>query len=96
MKRRVDMMTWTARKRGCLDRLGGLVVSDRRYVLSWSPRSQRLRLQTAEMAPRRRRATPPRSCCVAPASILPDGAGRLFIDRFLLSDHTFGFFVHFS
>ncbi|EYC25224.1 hypothetical protein Y032_0012g1774 [Ancylostoma ceylanicum] len=24
------MMTWTARKRGCLDRLGGLVVSDRR------------------------------------------------------------------
>ncbi|EYC45353.1 hypothetical protein Y032_0431g1326 [Ancylostoma ceylanicum] len=25
------MMTWTARKRGCLDRLGGLVVSDRRF-----------------------------------------------------------------
>ncbi|EYC34454.1 hypothetical protein Y032_0001g425 [Ancylostoma ceylanicum] len=26
------MMTWTARKRGCPDRVGGLVVSDRRYV----------------------------------------------------------------
>ncbi|EYC27445.1 hypothetical protein Y032_0009g728 [Ancylostoma ceylanicum] len=26
------MMTWTARKRVCLDRLGGLVVSDRRYA----------------------------------------------------------------
>ena len=26
------MMTWTARKRGCLDRLGGLVVSDGRQL----------------------------------------------------------------
>ncbi|EYC22672.1 hypothetical protein Y032_0016g2890 [Ancylostoma ceylanicum] len=38
-----------------------------REILSWSSRSQRLQLQTADTAPRGRSATPPLSCCVASA-----------------------------